>query len=141
MPIKSAEAVWNGTLTEGSGHLTTQSKKLDVDFGWKSRAGDEPGTNPEELIAAAHAGCFSMAFSHILTGAGFPPTQIKTSAKVSFEKIGDGFGITTIALSTVAKIEKIDDGTFQELATMAKENCPVSKALAATKITLEAKLG
>ena len=82
-----------------------------------------------------------MAFSHILTGAGFPPTQIKTSAKVSFEKIGDGFGITTIALSTVAKIEKIDDGTFQELATMAKENCPVSKALAATKITLEAKLG
>lgn len=139
MPIKSADAVWNGTLTDGKGHIKTQSGKLDVDYGWKSRAGDEPGTNPEELIAAAHAGCFSMAFSHALTSAGYPPTQIRTSANVSFEKVGDGFGITSIALNTVVKVAKIDEQTFQKLATGAKENCPVSKALAATKITLQAK--
>lgn len=138
MPIKSANAVWNGTLTEGSGHLKTQSGALDVDYRWKSRAGDEPGTNPEELIAAAHAGCFSMAFSHALTSAGFPPEQIRTSAKVSFEKVGDGFAIPTIALNTLVKIAKIDDATFQKIAKSAKENCPVSKALAGTRITLEA---
>src|SRR5688572_15020283 len=77
MPTKTAEAVWNGTLTEGKGHLKTQSGKLDTDYGWKSRSEDgQPGTNPEELIAAAHAGCFSMAFSHILAGAGFTAKTI-----------------------------------------------------------------
>jgi osmotically inducible protein OsmC len=140
MPVKSADAVWNGTLTEGKGHLTSQSRVLDADYGWKSRAEEAPGTNPEELIAAAHAGCFSMAFSHILTGAGFPPEQIKTSAHVTFEKQGDGFAITKILLKTEARIPKIDEATFQKHADAAKNGCPVSKALVSVPMTLEAKL-
>jgi osmotically inducible protein OsmC len=140
MSVKTADAVWNGTLTEGKGHLKTQSGKVDLDYEWKSRAADGPGTNPEELIAAAHAGCFSMALSHILTGAGFPPERINTSAHVTFEKVGDGFGITKILLKTEARIPKIDAATFQKHAEAAKSGCPVSKALASVPISLEAKL-
>ena len=135
-----ASAVWNGSLTDGKGHLTTESKKLDVDFEWKSRAEDGKGTNPEELLAAAHAGCFSMALSHMLTAAGFPPEQIKTSSHVTFDKVGDGFGITKIHLKSEAKIPKIDEATFKKHADNAKSGCPVSKALASVPITLEAKL-
>lgn len=125
---------------DGTGRLKGQSGAVDVAYGWKSRAGDEPGTSPEELIAAAHAGCFSMALSHILTGAGFPPTQISTNAKVSFEKVGDGFAITAIALTTRAKIDRIDQATFNDCAQKAKAGCPVSKALASVPITLDATL-
>lgn len=140
MPTKTADAVWNGTLTEGTGHLKGKSGAVDVDYGWKSRSGDEPGTSPEELIAAAHAGCFSMALSHMLSGAGFPPTQINTNAKVTFEKVGDGFSITGIALTTRAKIDKIDEATFKQHAEKAKTGCPVSKALASVPMTLDATL-
>lgn len=140
MPTKTAEAVWNGTLVEGTGHLKTQSGKLDTDYSWKSRAEEGPLTNPEELIAAAHAGCFSMAFSHILTSAGKPPTKISTSAAVQFDKQGDGFAITRIKLKTVAQVTGLSEAEFQKFAGMAKEGCPVSKALSAVPIELEAKL-
>jgi osmotically inducible protein OsmC len=141
MPVKTADAVWNGTLTEGKGTLSSPSKRVDGEYTWKSRAEDgAPGVSPEELIAAAHAGCFSMALSHILTSAGFPPTQIKTNAKVSFEKQGDGFAITGIALSTQAQVPNLDAAGFQKHAEAAKGGCPVSKALASVKITLDAKL-
>ena len=139
MPLKTAEAVWNGSLLEGKGHIKTQSGKLDVDYAWKSRGGDEPGTNPEELIAAAHAGCFSMALSHMLSQAGHPPKQIKTRAEVSFEKVGEGFGIIQIALKTEGQVPGIDEATFKKHAENAKSGCPVSKALASVKITLDAK--
>ncbi len=140
MPIKSADAVWKGTLADGSGHLKSQSGKVDLDYSWKSRAEDGPLTNPEELIAAAHAGCFSMALSHILTGAGHPPTQINTSAKVSFEKQGDGFAITRIMLSSRATVPGISADEFARHAAAAKTGCPVSKALASVPIDLDAQL-
>jgi osmotically inducible protein OsmC len=141
MPTKTAEAVWNGTLIEGKGHLKTQSGKLDTDYGWKSRSEDgQPGTNPEELIAAAHAGCFSMAFSHILAGAGFTAKTINTRAEVKFDKVGDGFAITGIKLITNAEIPGINDADFKANAEKAKAGCPVSKALASVPISLEATL-
>jgi osmotically inducible protein OsmC len=140
MPTKTASAVWNGSLTDGKGHLKTQSGVVDADYGWKSRAEDAPGTNPEELIAAAHAGCFSMALSHILTGAGSPPKQLNTAAKVKFEKQGDGFAITGIALELEADVPGLSDADFQKHAAAAKAGCPVSKALASVPITLDAKL-
>ncbi|HEX8325829.1 MAG TPA: OsmC family protein [Tepidisphaeraceae bacterium] len=140
MPVKTADAVWNGSLMDGRGHMKTQSGALDVDYGWKSRAEEAPGTNPEELIAAAHAGCFSMALSHILAEGKHPPTQINTHAEVTFAKQGDGFTITGIALKTEAAVPGIDDAAFQEAAQKAKAGCPVSKALASVNITLTAKL-
>lgn len=141
MPVKTAEAVWNGNLVEGKGHLKTQSGKLDTDYGWKRRSEDgQPGTNPEELIAAAHAGCFSMAFSHILAGAGFTAKQINTKAEVKFEKVGDGFSITGIKLIAVAEIPGISEADFKANAEKAKGGCPVSKALASVPITLDATL-
>lgn len=101
---------------------------------------DTSGTNPEELIAAAHAACFSMAFSAGLTRAGFTPTSVKTNARVHFNATGQGYVIGPIELETVAVVPGIDEAKFQELANEAKQNCPVSKALAATEIRLQAKL-
>jgi osmotically inducible protein OsmC len=138
MPVKTAEATWNGSLMEGKGHVKSQSGKLDADLDWKSRAGDAAGTNPEELIASAHAGCFSMALSHMLALGGHPATKITTKAEVSFEKVGDGFGITKILLKTTGQVPGIDEKTFKETADKAKAGCPVSKALASVPITLEA---
>ncbi len=141
MSVKTADAAWNGTLIEGKGHLKTQSGKLDTDYGWKSRSEDgQPGTNPEELIAAAHAGCFSMALSHILASAGHTARQINTRAEVKFEKVGEGFGITGIKLVTVAEIPGISEADFKTNAEKAKTGCPVSKALASVPITLDASL-
>ena len=141
MPTKTATAVWNGSLTEGKGHLKTQSGVLDVDYGWKARSEDgTPGTNPEELIAAAHAGCFSMALSHMLAGAGFPPKQLDTKASVKFEKQGDGFAITGITLELMADVPKISEADFKKHADAAKAGCPVSKALSAVPMTLNATL-
>ncbi len=142
MPVKTAEAEWHGSLPEGSGHLKSQSGKLDTDYGWKSRSEDgQPGTNPEELIAAAHAGCFSMALSHILGADGKTPTTIKTKAEVTFAKQGDGFGITAIKLITHGEVPGLDAAGFKEAAEKAKAGCPVSKALAAVPISLEATFG
>lgn len=140
MPTRTADAVWTGTLTEGKGQFKSQSGAINGAYDWRGRTGEGAGTNPEELIAAAHAGCYSMALSHILTGAGKPPTSIRTTAKVQLDKQGDGFAITGIALSTEAEVAGLDDAGFQTHANAAKEGCPVSKALKATPITLDAKL-
>ena len=140
MPTRTAEANWSGSLMEGKGTLSTGSKALSAPYDWKMRSGDAPGTNPEELLGAAHAGCFSMAFSHQLAQAGHPPTKVHTTARVSFEKQAEGFAITRIDLTTEAQVPGIDDAAFQKMANGAKEGCPVSKALKATPITLKATL-
>jgi osmotically inducible protein OsmC len=108
-------------------------------YGFKSRFEDGPGTNPEELIGAAHAGCFSMALSAQLSGAGSPPERIETKAEITFDKVGDGFAITASHLTVSAKVPGIDAAKFLELATKAKEGCPISKVLNAT-ITMDATL-
>jgi osmotically inducible protein OsmC len=141
MPTRTASAEWNGSLADGKGRIKSQTGAIDQAYDWKSRAGDGTLTNPEELLAAAHAGCFSMALSHILGEAGFKPTKIATTAKVGFEKQGDGFAVTRIDLSTEATIPGIDDAAFQKHANAAKAGCPISKALASVPtITLAAKL-
>ena len=124
----------------GSGHMKLGSGAFDGPFSFKTRMEEGVGTNPEELIAAAHAGCFSMQFSAMLEHAGFPPDKIHTAAKVYFGPDGGGFSISKIELTTEGTVPGIDDAKFQELAAGAKANCPVSKALAGTEILLDAKL-
>lgn len=139
MPVRNAEAEWKGNLLEGQGHMR-MGTAYDGPFTFKSRMEDGTGTNPEELIAAAHAGCFSMAFSAGLAKAGFTPKRVHTRASVHFDKVPDGFAITSIDLQTEAEVPGIDNAKFQELAEGAKKGCPVSKALTGTKITLNARL-
>ena len=143
MPTRKAEAEWKGNLAEGSGRLKVGSGAFDGPYSFKSRFEEgQSATNPEELIGAAHAGCFTMALTAQLSRAGITPTRIHTDtdAKVKLEKIGEGFSITSIELETEANIPGIDDATFQKYALDAKLNCPVSKALAGTNIRLNAKL-
>jgi osmotically inducible protein OsmC len=141
MPTRTAQAEWNGSLADGNGRIKSATGAINQAYDWKSRAGDGALTNPEEMIAAAHAGCFAMALSHILGEAGIKATKINATAKVAFEKVGDGFGITRIDLVCEGVVPGIDDATFKKHAETAKANCPVSKALAAVKtITLDAKL-
>jgi lipoyl-dependent peroxiredoxin len=138
--IKKGSANWKGTLTEGAGSISTETGVLrNAPYGFKSRFEDGPGTNPEELIAAAHAACFSMALSLGLGKAGFTAESIQTEAAVRLEKVGDGFAITHSDLVCVAKVPNIDDRTFQEIAELTKAGCPVSKVLNA-KISMSAKL-
>jgi lipoyl-dependent peroxiredoxin len=142
MLIRKAEARWKGNLIKGSGKLTVGSGAVDVPYSLKSRLEDgQSATNPEELLGAAHAGCFTMALAAQLSGAGFTATDIHTDAKVSFQKIRDGFAITRIELDTSADIAGIDDATFQKFVADAKQNCPLSKALAAIEIRVKATLG
>ena len=137
---KTASAVWQGDLKTGKGEISTQSGALKSNpYGFNTRFEGQPGTNPEELIGAAHAGCFSMAFSMILGGEGFTADEIKTAAEVTLDKEGEGFAITAIKLTMSAKIPNIDQAKFEELANKAKEGCPVSKVLNAD-ITLDATL-
>jgi osmotically inducible protein OsmC len=137
---KTASAVWKGDLKTGKGEISTQSGALKSNpYGFNTRFEGQPGTNPEELIGAAHAGCFSMAFSMILGGEGFTADEIKTAAEVTLDKEGEGFAITAIKLTMSAKIPNIDQAKFEELANKAKEGCPVSKVLNAD-ITLDATL-
>jgi osmotically inducible protein OsmC len=140
MPIRTANAEWKGDLQSGAGHMRLGSGAFDGPYDFRSRMGDGAGTNPEELIGAAHAGCFSMALAAQLGGAGFKVDSIKTGAKVHFGPVDGGFAITQIELDTEASIPGIDDAAFQEQAQTAKKNCPVSKALAGVEITLTAKL-
>ncbi len=140
MVIRSAEAEWKGSLSEGSGSMKLGSGAFEGRYSFKTRFEHGPGTNPEELIAAAHAGCFSMALALMLGQAGFTPRHIHTTAKAHIEKVGDGFKITHIDLDTEAKIPNIDQQQFYELAEAAKRGCPVSQALAGTNITLKAHL-
>src|SRR5690606_23139812 len=137
---KSASAHWEGDLKQGKGTISTQSGALrDNPYGFNTRFEDQPGTNPEELVAAAHAGCFSMAFSLMLGEEGFTPDSIDTKATATLEKSGDGFSVTTLALEMEARIPKIDQKQFEEIANKAKAGCPISKLLNAN-ITLKAKL-
>jgi osmotically inducible protein OsmC len=138
--IKKGSAFWKGSLKEGGGTISTETGVLkNAPYGFKARFEDGPGTNPEELIGAAHAACFSMALSLGLGSAGFTADSIQTEAAVRLEKVGDGFAITHSDLVCVAKIPGIDDRTFQQIAEQTKAGCPVSKVLNA-KISLSAKL-
>ncbi|KXK01460.1 MAG: OsmC subfamily peroxiredoxin [Acidobacteria bacterium OLB17] len=142
MSIKrTSEAEWKGSISDGSGEIKLGSGAFEGKYSFNSRFGDDTkATNPEELIAAAHAGCFSMAFSLILGKSGFTPDKIETKATVHIEKQGEGFAIPKIELVTEAKIPNISEDEFQQIAKAAKENCPVSKVLAAAEITLDATL-
>jgi len=137
---RTAKAAWQGTGKEGTGTLSTQSGVLkEARYGFQTRFADGPGTNPEELIAAAHAGCFTMALAFQLQTAGFTPTELRTEAAVTLEKEGDGFRISRSALTLEAEIPGIDQARFDELARKAETGCPVSRVLNA-EITLDARL-
>jgi lipoyl-dependent peroxiredoxin len=143
---RSSKAVWQGTLTEGTGSLNSQSGALsDLPYSFKGRFQDESGksgTNPEELIAAAHAGCFAMQFSHFLAENGTPATKLDATATVSLEpEPAGGFSIKSSALNVVGTVPGIDAAKFQELAEKAKAGCPVSRALGAINVSLTASLG
>ncbi len=140
MITRSAEAQWNGDVMKGTGSVKLGSGAFEGQYSFNTRFADGVGTNPEELIGAAHAGCFSMALSGVLTRAGTPPTSIHTSAKVSLEKTDSGFVISQILLTTEGVVPGVDAAAFQAAAENAKANCPVSKALAGVAIHLEAKL-
>ena len=138
--IRKAKAVWHGTGRAGNGTLSTDSGVLaNTPYSFKTRFENEKGTNPEELIAAAHAGCFTMALAFQLQGAGFTPTELSTEAAVSLEPEGQGFRITRSALTLRATVPNLDEATFARMARDAEKNCPVSKVLNA-EITLDATL-
>lgn len=140
MATRTAEAVWEGNLKEGRGSVKLGSGAFEGKYSFATRFEEQPGTNPEELIGAAHAGCFSMALSAGLSKAGHVPRRIHTTARVQLEKVGEGFKITRIRLETQGQVPGIDEKTFREFAENAKKGCPVSQALAATPIELDAKL-
>jgi len=132
-----ANAVWNGNLAGGNGKYQLQTSGFENGYTFPSRfENDKKQSSPEELIGAACASCFSMAFAHELDQAGFKPSSIQTEAEVTLDKVGGGFGITNIALKTQGKVSGITENKFLEIANAAKENCPVSQALKATKIEL-----
>jgi osmotically inducible protein OsmC len=137
---RNATSVWTGTGKEGKGQITTQSGVLsDTTYGFTRRFGDEKGTNPEELIAAAHAGCFNMALAFQLTGANHPPERLETKADVTLTQEGAGWKISDVLLTLKAKVPGLSKDEFMKLAEGAKANCPVSKVLNAN-ITLKAEL-
>jgi lipoyl-dependent peroxiredoxin len=141
MPVRSAEATWNGGLREGNGTMRMASGAYEGQYSFSSRFEEGMGTNPEELIAAAHAGCFSMALSGALERAGYPPDRVSTTARVHLDRGESGFRIARIHLETEAVVPGIDEATFQEEAESAKKGCPVSQALGAVEeITLDARL-
>jgi len=141
MAARTAEAQWSGNLTEGKGHIKVQSGTLDAPYDFRARTGDGKGTNPEELIGAAHVGCFTMQLSALIGAAGFTAESLRTVAKVHLEKDGPGFAIPRIELELVGKVPGMDAAAFQKLAETAKVSCPVSKALAGPQISLTVKFG
>ncbi len=140
MAVRHAEASWNGSLREGSGTMKVGSGLFDGPYTFPSRFEEGEGTNPEELIGAAHAGCFSMALSGVLVRAGFTPQRIHTTAAVHLEKVGDGFKVTRIHLQTQGTVPGLDAATFLEHAETAKATCPISQLLTGAEITLDAEL-
>jgi osmotically inducible protein OsmC len=141
MPIRSASARWQGTLTEGSGTIRTGKGGFEGNYSFKSRFEEGEGTNPEELIGAAHAGCFSMAFSKALSDAGYPPRSVDTTANVHLDKTDAGMTVTRIDLDSTGDVPGIEDAEFQKIAEGAKEGCPISRLLSpGAEITLAAKL-
>ena len=141
MPVRTADAEWKGTLQEGTGHMRMATGAYEGQYSFSSRFEEGVGTNPEELIAAAHAGCFSMSLAGRVVRAEGTPESIRTTAKVRIEKGETGFSIMAIELDCEASVSGLDDAKFQELVEDAKQNCPVSKALAAVpSITVSARL-
>lgn len=141
MAIRKADAEWNGGIIDGKGHLKLESGAFEGEYSFNSRFGDDnKKTNPEELIAAAEAGCYTMALSGNLGRAGFQPINIRTTSGVKIEKSGDGFKITTISVETTAEVPGISDQEFQRIAEQTKVTCPVSQVLAGAEITLKATL-
>jgi lipoyl-dependent peroxiredoxin len=141
MPKRTANARWDGSLTEGDGTMRMASRSYEGPYSFQSRFEEGEGTNPEELIAAAHAGCFSMALSADLGRAGYDAESVETTATVHLERVDGGFGITRISLDARASVPGIDAEEFQRVAEGAKQNCPVSRALAAVEtIELNAEL-
>ena len=142
--IRKSTAVWKGDGLHGNGSLTTQSGAFrDQPYSFKTRFQSEDGkagTNPEELLGAAHAGCYAMALSFALTDAGHAPEELRVTAAVDISKVDDGFAIKSIALDLEARVPGVDPAKFQALAEGAKKACPLSKALAATPIALAARL-
>ena len=141
MPTRKAHAEWTGAIDSGEGTMEFGSGAYSGGYSFKSRMQDGPGTNPEELIGAAHAGCFSMALSVVLGDQGHTPDSIATDAEVSFEQQGEGWAITGVELTTVGKVPGMDEDAFRQAAEAAKENCPVSVALKNVPISLNASLG
>jgi osmotically inducible protein OsmC len=140
MAVKKAKAIWKGTGKDGQGRLTSESGVLsDTAYSFKTRFENEKGTNPEELIAAAHAGCFAMALAFAMQKAGLTPNSLEVDAAVSLDPDGDGFKVSKSALTLVADVPGVDQAKFDELAKGAKEGCPISKLLKA-EITLDATL-
>ena len=138
---KTARAVWDGDLMDGSGRVSTASGSVDSTMTWAARAQDVEGASPEELIAAAHATCVSMALAAGLARAGTPPTRLETEATTAFDKAGEGFALTTIRLKIRGQVDGLDDDGFRRAAEEAKENCPVSQALKGNvEISLDAAL-
>ncbi len=140
MPTRTASAVWEGDLKSGKGKMKLGSGAYEGAFTFQSRFEEGAGTNPEELAAAAHAGCFSMAFSHGLASAGHTPTRVSTVAKVHLEKRPEGFRIPVIELTTEAMVPGIGAAKFQELAEAAKKGCPISNLFTGAEIRLNARL-
>ncbi len=140
MPVRSASAEWQGDLPKGKGTIKSQTGAIDGQYSFSSRFEEGTGTNPEELIAAAHAGCYSMALSNMLAQAGKTPASVKTTAKVHLTKVEGGVGITLIELVCRAVVPGLDAAGFQEHAQKAKVGCPVSQALSAVEIRLDAAL-
>ena len=141
MPIQRAEAAWHGTFRDGKGEMRLESGAFEGTYSYRSRMEEGPGTNPEELLGAAHAGCFSMSLARRLEADGYPPERIHTDARVRFGRSGEGYAISRIDLRTEAEVLGVDEELFLEKVEEAKRDCAVSKALAGVEeITLEAKL-
>jgi len=140
MPERNASARWQGDLKGGQGTMRFGSGAFEGKYSFASRMENGPGTNPEELIGAAEAGCFSMAFANELSKAGHKPQEISTSATVHFDLVGGGFSITKIELKTEGVVPGIDEATFKKIGEEAKKTCPVSRALTGTQVVLDATL-
>lgn len=137
---RRAQASWQGTVPEGAGRIALGSGAYEGDFSLRGRTEDTPQTNPEELIGAAHAGCFTMSLANLLSEQGHPPQSLTTAARVVLEQQEQGFTISRIMLETTGTVEGIDQDQFERLATEAEETCPVSRALAGTEIAMTARL-
>jgi osmotically inducible protein OsmC len=140
--VRSSQASWQGTVPEGGGRIALGSGAFEGPFTLRARVEDvERATNPEELIGAAEAGCYTMSLANLLSEAGHPPDDLRTTARVRLEQLEAGFSITRIDLETTGEVPGVDEAEFQRFAEEAKATCPVSRALAGTEITLEARLG
>jgi lipoyl-dependent peroxiredoxin len=140
MPTRSASVVWEGSSREGAGRVKLGSGAFEGPYSWPSRFQEAEGTNPEELLGAAHAACFSMALASNLAKTGNPPQSIHTTAHVQIDRVGEAWKITTIELNTAVRVAGIDEQVFQQQAEAAKKGCPVSQALTGVEIKLNARL-